>query len=75
MTNGTLAIWTVYKHPKDYPNDYVARKHTIGAFGSHPSVEMFAADTLEEIRALIPLGLVCLGRAPDDEAQIVETWL
>jgi hypothetical protein len=24
-----LVMWTVYKHPKDYPGEYVARKFVI----------------------------------------------
>src|SRR4030095_3138806 len=41
----TLSIWTVYDHPRDYPQHYVARRSEIGV----PSVvtnDMFVAATL-----------------------------
>jgi hypothetical protein len=70
----TLSIWTVYDHPRDYPQHYVARRTEIGV----PSVvtkDMFVADTLDEVRALLPPGLHRLPRYENDDPVIVEVWL
>ena len=76
MTNEMLDLWTIYQHPDDYPGEYVARKFSVGWGKAEASAtEMFVADTLAEIRALIPPGMFCLKRDPRDEPHIVETWL
>lgn len=79
MARGALDIWTVYRHPTDYPDKYVARKFTVGGGGTggivRASTDMFVEDTLEDVRALIPSGLVCLERDNRDEPHIVETWI
>jgi hypothetical protein len=69
-----LQIWTVYDHPSDYPDKYVARLHVVSKSGTGPTTEMFVADTLEELRVLLPPGLYCLPRYAADDPVIVETW-
>lgn len=70
-----LEIWTVYEHPRDYPDKYVARK----SLATHPEPtrtdDMFTADSLNEVRALLPPGLYCFHRSPEDDPAIVEIWL
>lgn len=70
-----LAMWTVYDHPIDYPDLFVARRFRIVA-GLDPIAEpgVIMGATLDEVRALLPQGLICLGRAPGDDPAIVETW-
>ena len=63
--------WTIYKHPLDYPNKYVARKFVL----DKPTSEILVGGTLEEIRKLLPLGLTCIDRHETDDPVIVETWL
>jgi hypothetical protein len=70
-----LELWTVYRRPKDYPDHCVARKSLIDQHGSRLTNDMFVADDLAEVRALLPKGLVRLTRHPDDDPVIVETWL
>jgi hypothetical protein len=70
-----LSIWTVYDHPRDYPNSWVARRFEISNKGVGITREMFLADTLEELRVLLPVGLVRLNRQASDDPKIVETWL
>jgi hypothetical protein len=70
-----LHIWTVYDHPKDYPDHYVARLSLIGAGVVQPTNAMFTADTLEEIHRLLPPGMTCLPRQEQDDPVIVEVWL
>lgn len=71
-----LAIWTIYARPRDYPDHFVARKFLVGP-NNQPlaTQDMFVADSVEEVRALLPPGLVCLARSPSDDLRIVESWL
>jgi len=39
-----------------------------------PTRFLLVRDTLEALRAILPLGLVCLSRSPDDPDEIEETW-
>jgi hypothetical protein len=76
-----LTIWTIYAKPVDYPDQFVARKFLVGPrtflVGPPfiPTNDMFVAETIEELRALLPLGLTRLPRAPSDDRFIVESWL
>lgn len=67
-----LVIWTVYDHPTDFPDEYVARKF----IGAEATVEVMVCAALEPIRIeLANRGFVCLQRADGDDAKIIETWL
>lgn len=66
-----LFIWTIYKHPSDYPDKFVARCFNF----NRPTTAVYTADTLEEIRRLIPQGLFRLERDPNDDPVIVEVWI
>lgn len=68
--NGSLTIWVVYDNPTDYPGRFVARKW----LADTPTQELRLADSLEELRQLLPDGLCCLPRSPVDDPKIVETW-
>jgi len=68
-------MWTIYDHPLDDPDHYVARRFEID------NGIMRTDDTMRS-EELIPLreifmrqGLVPLARNDNDEPQIVETWL
>jgi len=69
-----LDMWTIYHKPDDYPDEFVARRWEI-LIDITATNDMFVADTLEELRALLPPGLVCLHRQPLDDPRIVEVWL
>ena len=64
-------IWTIYKHPLDYPDKFVARKF----ISDKPTEEILIGETLEEIRSLLPKGFTRFERNPNDALSIVETWL
>jgi hypothetical protein len=70
----TLQMWTVYEHPLDHPDGYVARLFNVGRDGAVATDEVIMGDTLQAVRSQIPQGLFCMVRSPDDEPQIVETW-
>src|SRR5262249_47802004 len=73
-----LVMWRVYKHPKDYPGEYVARKFLITEDFYGPSNESISSRSLRDVRSVLRSlyrGLIQLKRLPDDEPHIVEVWL
>ena len=74
MTGG-LEMWIVYDRPPDYPESFVARKTVTGVSIVTMTDEMFTADTLDELRALLPPGLYRIHRFEQDDPKIVEVWL
>jgi hypothetical protein len=73
----SLAMWTVYKNPSDYPDKYVARRFDVDGDGPKPSASIIIAESLEVLRETLEfeLHLSCLDRSPGDDPVIVETWL
>jgi hypothetical protein len=72
---GILSMWTVYDKPKDHPTEFVARRFDCTARGPVATDDAYTG-SLELIReSLLQAGLIRLARHPDDEPQIVETWL
>jgi hypothetical protein len=74
MTN-QLTGWTVYDHPRDYPDCFVARRWIAKGGDVIPTTDMLVATTLDEVRALLPPGLIRFARMPEDDAKIVEVWI
>jgi hypothetical protein len=72
-----LSMWTIYDHPTDVPEPFgfVVREWQIGPAGAEPMSEARFAMTLEAARELIPPGLYCLPRQPEDDPVIVEVWI
>jgi hypothetical protein len=71
-----LVIWTITRNPKDFPGKYVVHGHDVHAGFTKPHYEPLAVvNSLDEARAALPPGLYNLGRKPDDEPQIVESWV
>jgi len=69
MTN--VELWVVYKHPKDYPDKFVARKWIL----DKPTSEVVIGNTIEEVRIAIPKGLTRFLPDVTDDPVIVEIWL
>ena len=73
-----LTMWTIYDHPVDWPDWYVAREFTISGGPDDPvaSDSVLLHRHLEPIRDFLRRkGLVCLMRNPEDHPNVVETWL
>ena len=71
-----LSIWTIYDHPTDYPQEFIARRHEITATGSVPTNDILVSRTLDGLRAEMEMrGMYPLTREPDDDPCIVESWL
>lgn len=74
---GVLPMWTVYNHPKDYPEGFIARCFETGGGHSAPVATAFAImGQIEVIRqCMLRCGLYCMTRSEGDDANIVETWM
>ena len=62
-----LVMWTVYKHPKDYPGEYVARKFVITEDFYRLSSESISSRSLRDVRNVLRTlyrGLIQLKRPP-----------
>src|SRR5262245_987013 len=72
-----LVIWKVYKHPKDYPGEYVARKFVITEdfYGPNGSISSRSLRDVRNVLRSLYRGLTQLKRPPDDEPHILEVWL
>lgn len=66
-----VPVWVIYQRPKDYPRKFVARLWDL----DEPTATVLVADTLEEVRGLLPAGLFRLARLELDDPVIVETWM
>jgi hypothetical protein len=74
IRNGALLAWSIYDHPLDYPNSFVCRPFATKG-GAVPLDVVLRANTLAQIRAMLPYGLACFSRSPSDPAFLVETWI
>ena len=71
-----LVIYTIYENPTDYPGKFVVRKHDVIAGSSTPDkLPCAVVSSLDEARKAIPEGMVNIQRLPEDEPQIVESWI
>lgn len=75
LSLGQLLIWTVYDHPLDFPDWFVARPHIIRPKTSGPLPMHLMARDLNVLRAMLPDGLTRLKRDPNDDPFILEVWV
>jgi len=71
---GRFSIWTVYDHPSDYPDCFVARRFELDT----PTGDVITAPTLAALRAKLEVMAdvgYCLPRDPRDDPNIVECWI
>ncbi len=68
----TVPIITIYDHPADYPDKFVARVWDV----NRPTNLAAVADTYEELLEAIPVNsMVKMARSPGDDPVIMETWI
>ncbi|MDB4930259.1 MAG: hypothetical protein JWM10_2743 [Myxococcaceae bacterium] len=72
---GALAQWVVLKRPSDADAAYLVRRWEVGPGATLVACEAHGAGSLRAARALLPHGLVCLGRAEHDDPVIAEVWV
>ena len=71
-----MYVWQIFEHPADYPDQYVVRRFAVTPGAAVPDTEPWCVTTtLRRARASTPRGLYRLGRSPEDEPQILETWI
>lgn len=71
-----ITMWTIYKHPTDYPDYYVVRACEVFSDGSivH-SPDCSLHETLWQARESLPPNLYNLGRMKEDDPVIKESWI
>lgn len=71
-----LPMVVIYDRPRDLPTGFVVRKWNVLP-GKLAPAELLGADLgeLELARALVPAGMVNIGRDERDDAKIVEVWV
>lgn len=67
-----VPIIAIYKTPKDYPDNYVARLWDIN---KRVTKYIVLRNSLEDIRKVIPKQMTLVPRSELDDPVIVETWL
>ena len=73
---GQLLIWTIYDHPVDYHEWFVARPHVIRPKTAGPLPMHLIAKDLDALRAMLPDGLTRLARNPaHDHPSVIEVWV
>jgi hypothetical protein len=65
-----LVMYVIYKHPLDYPKEYVCRRWV----GETPDAEPYARGKLSEVRRALPPGLYRMPRWKNDDPAILEVW-
>lgn len=71
-----LAIWTVYDHPSDFPDVFVARKYLAGQGVAVATDDTITSPSIEALREVfLQKGLTCIVRDASDDSKIVESWL
>lgn len=73
-----LRIWTLYDHPKDYPQGYVVRQWVVTAKGEQPTATIIQSDAVDKIEAFMAEcypGLTWIPRSENDDPVIMGTWL
>lgn len=71
-TMSSVPIISVYKKPKDYPDKFVARLWDVN---NRPTRMVVVADTLENVRKLIPKNMIRIPPSEKDDPVIVEVYL
>jgi hypothetical protein len=63
-----LSIWTVYDHPADYPDGFIARRHEAGEGVHRPTNDVITGGLALILEAMAMCGLTCgpFGLAPNN---------
>lgn len=73
-----MSTWTVYDHPVDYPEHFVARRFRIVPGNLEPEVtsDFYLAKDIEQMNQHFErLGLAFLPRFAADEPKIMGVWM
>lgn len=72
-----MEMFVVYDRPKDQPDKVVIRRWIVTSVGARPDNDRVATvNTLEDAHAVLgAMGLISIGRQPEDDDAIAEVWL
>jgi len=71
-----LSMWTIYDHPADHPNHFIAREYRVERGRYVATKNVHTAERIETLRKMmLERGLICITRDKRDDPIIVETWL
>jgi hypothetical protein len=71
-----LRMWTIYEHPKDYPESHVARLFEVTEDGPRATPSIIISPSLEFLREqMVLMGLTVISRSKQDDPVIIEVWL
>jgi hypothetical protein len=65
------SMWVVYEEPPAFPNQYVARRYRSYV----ETGEYVVGDTLNDVRAKLPPGLMRIERSSQDDPMVRESWI
>lgn len=70
-------MWTVYDHPSDFPDHFIARRWEVaGGADPVPTSQVITATDIEALRGMLTaMGLYPLNRNEGDDPTIMESWL
>jgi hypothetical protein len=75
LNSKLLNIWTIFDHPIDYPDHYVARLFIVGNGNHKATASVILCNDLDELRGKLPPNLIRLPRDNNDDRNIIESWL
>jgi len=73
-------LWAIYDHPRDYPDQHFVMRRWVVVncqdhVALHPTDEVHFADSVEDLRSLVPNFCRCIPNPNPDAPVVVETWL
>ena len=73
--SANFVMWVIYEHPKDFPEEYVARQWQIYPGTVVPGKTVERDQDLHVLRQRFDdMGLVCAQPSPGDDPAILEIW-
>ena len=66
-----LSMWIVYEDIPEFPNQYVAKRCRLDV----ETGDYVVGDTLNDLRAKLPPGLMRIERSSHDHPQVRESWI
>jgi hypothetical protein len=66
-----LSMWVIYEDTPEFPNQYVARCYRLDV----ATGDFVVGDTMNDVRAKLPPGLMRLERSAHDHPQVRESWI
>lgn len=74
IARDTWLVWVVTNTDLEHPGRLVARAHTADHHGGVYLPGALVANTLDELRAMLPTGLMRHDRTSMDPPDVVEVW-